>query len=128
VMYALLPQITQPGQPAVPALPPNAADPTQTFLTIFIVMTAIGAPVTGGIVLVLIMRALAHRLPSSSAAADSTKPKAARPAKAAVSAAAPKELSPAEARFWKIAATLLSLALGGGLLALFWNDIVRLFS
>lgn len=130
MMYTFLPDLTQPGQRVVPPLPASASDPLQSFLTIFIVMTTIGAPVTLAIVLMIVMPWLSKQLPASSAAAEAAKPSA----KATKSAAKPapdravKPLSAREEIFWKIAATMLTLLIAGGVTAAVWPDLVRLFS
>jgi hypothetical protein len=113
MLYALLPLITTPGQQVVP--PPKEMELTQTLLMLFVAATAIGAPLTAGIVLALIFKVVSPRVPaSSSVAPEIPSPKA----KPAPKAAEPKEMSPGEARVWKILATLLLLAVGAlGLLA-----------
>lgn len=127
MMYTFLPDLTQPGQRVVPPLPASASDPLQSFLTIFIVMTTIGAPVTLAIVLMIVMPWLSKQLPASSAAAEAA-------AKATKSAAKPapdravKPLSAREETFWKIAATMLTLLIAGGVTVAVWPDLVRLFS
>jgi hypothetical protein len=144
LMYALLPQQTQPGQQVVPPLPASASDPTTAFLTIFIVMTMVGAPITLAIGLALIARWVSRQVPSSSAAAEAVAAKSAgakaaaqvptstsgaiKPSAAPDVPKAPKALSAKEEVFWKIAAAGLSLILIGGLTAIFWNDIVRMFN
>ncbi len=130
MMYTFLPDQTQPGQRIVPPLPASASDPVQAFLTVFIVMTTVGAPVTMAIVLALVMRWVSKQVPASSAAAEAAKPSA----KATKSAAKPapdrtvKPLSAGEAAFWKIAATGLTLLITGGVLVAVWPDLMRLFS
>ena len=130
MMYTFLPDLTQPGQRVVPSLPASASDPLQSFLTVFIVMTTVGAPVTLAIVLMIVMPWLSKQLPASSAAAEAAKPSA----KATKSAAKPapdrtvKPLSAREETFWKIAATVLTLLIAGGVTAAVWPDLVRLFS
>ena len=127
MMYTFLPDLTQPGQRVVPSLPASASDPLQSFLTIFIVMTTVGAPVTLAIVLMIVMPWLSKQLPASSAAAEAA-------AKATKSAAKPapdravKPLSAREETFWKSAATVLTLLIAGGVTAAVWPDLVRLFS
>jgi len=130
MMYTFLPDLTQPGQRVVPPLPASASDPLQSFLTIFVVMTTIGAPVTLAIVLMIVMPWLSKQLPASSAAAEAAKPSA-KATKSAVKPAldrAAKPLSAREEVFWKIAATVLTLLIAGGVTAAVWPDLVRLFS
>ena len=124
LLYALLPAVTTPNQQVVPPLPASAVDPTQTFLTIFIVMTAIGAPVTLGIVLALILKFTSRRVPASSSVAPDI-PTTPLPARAA--AGAPQDLSPRQARFWNILATLLVIVVA--VLGLGWlvNAFVQLY-
>ena len=131
MMYVFLPQQTRPGQQIVPPLPASAADPLQAFLTIFIVMTAVGAPVTMAIVLALVLRWVSKQVPASSAAAEAAAKPVAKATKLAVKPASDqivKPLSPREETFWKIAATLLTLLITGGVLAAVWPALVRLFS
>lgn len=127
MMYALLPQRTLPGQQVVPPLPASASDPTVAFLTIFIVMTMVGAPITLAVVLALIVRWVSKQVPASSSVAES-KATSKAPTKPSAAGEAPKALSAKEETLWKIVAPVLSLITLGGLLALFWNDIVRLFN
>ncbi len=107
LLYALLPFITAPEQVIVP--PPRAMDPTQTLLVLFVTATAIGAPVTFGIVLALLFRFVSKRVPASSNAAPEIP--TARPKPAPKTAVQPVAMSPQEARRWKIAATLMVLVL-----------------
>jgi hypothetical protein len=113
MLYALLPYITVPGQQVVP--PPKEMDLTQTLLMMFVAATAIGAPITFGIVLALIFKVVSPRVSaSSSVAPEIPSPKA----KSAPAAGETKEMSPGEARVWKVLATLLVLAVGAlGLVA-----------
>ena len=67
MLYALLPFITAPDQQVVP--PPQQMDLGQTLLTLFIAATAIGAPLTVGIVLVLLAKFVSRRVPASSSVA-----------------------------------------------------------
>ena len=120
-MYNLLPQRTLPGQSVVPPLPASAADPTQTFLTVFIVMTAVGAPVTGAIVLALLLKGVSKSIPN---AATPDQPLEKR----TTDSSSAKELSKGEATFWKIAATLLILGIIVGLGVVVWPNLVQLFS
>lgn len=104
MLYALLPYISTPTQQIVP--PPKEMDLTQTLLMLFVAATAIGAPLTVGIVLALVFKVVSPRVPASSSVAPeipAPKPKT-RPA------AEPKEMSPGETRVWKVLATLLVLA------------------
>lgn len=131
MMYTLLPQQTQPGQQVVPPLPASASDPLQAFLTIFIVMTTVGAPVTMAIVLALVLRWVSKQVPASSAAAEATAKPAAKATKPAAQTApdrAAPTLSAREAAFWKIAATGLTVLIAGGVTAAIWPELVRLFS
>ncbi len=106
MLYAFLPFITTPGQQVVP--PPKEMDLTQTLLMLFVVATAIGAPLTFGIVLALIFKVVSPRVSASSSVAPEIPSPKAKP----VAKAEPKEMSPGEARVWKILATLLVLAVG----------------
>ena len=131
LMYYLLPQLTQPGQQVVPPLPPSAADPLQSFLTIFIVMTTVGAPVTMAIVLALVLRWISKQVPASSAAAEAAARPAAKATKPAAKSASDQTVKPLSAReetYWKIAATVLTLLIAGGVTAAVWPEVVRLFS
>jgi hypothetical protein len=107
MLYALLPLITAPDQQVVP--PPQEMDLTQTLLMLFVAATAIGAPLTAGIVLALVFKVVSPRVPASSSVAPAIPAPKAKPAS---KAAEPKEMSPGEARVWKILATLLVLAVG----------------
>jgi hypothetical protein len=104
MLYALLPMITSPGQQVVP--PPKEMDLTQTLLMLFVAATAIGAPLTAGIVLALVFKVVSPRVSASSSVAPEIPSPKAKPAPVAE----PKEMSPGEARVWKILATLLVLA------------------
>jgi hypothetical protein len=106
MLYAFLPFITTPGQQVVP--PPKEMDLTQTLLMLFVVATAIGAPLTFGIVLALIFKVVSPRVSASSSVAPEIPSPKAKP----VVKAEPKEMSQGEARVWKILATLLVLAVG----------------
>jgi hypothetical protein len=113
LLYALLPFITAPGQQVVP--PPQAMDLWQTLLTLFIAATAIGAPVTAGIVLVLLAKFVSKRVPASSSVALEIPAPKARPQAAEQT----KEMSSREALVWKIVATVLLLVVAvGALMAL----------
>jgi hypothetical protein len=127
VMFALLPQRTMPGQQVVPSLPASASEPVQAFLTIFVVMTTVGAPVTMAIVLAFVLRWVSKQIPSSSTVTEAAA-KAAKPVKSTGERAATAALSPREETLWKIAATVLALLIMGGVTAAVWPDLVRLFS
>jgi hypothetical protein len=106
MLYAFLPLITAPGQQVVP--PPKDMETTQLLLMLFIVATAIGAPITFGIVLALIFKVVSPRVSASSSVAPEIPSPKAKPASKAES----KEMSPGEARVWKVLATLLVLVVG----------------
>jgi hypothetical protein len=113
MLYALLPLITAPDQQVVP--PPQEMDLTQTLLMLFVAATAIGAPLTAGIVLALVFKVVSPRVPASSSVAPEIPAPKAKPAQKTTE---PKEMSPGEARLWKVLATLLVLAVGAlGLVA-----------
>jgi hypothetical protein len=121
MLYALLPFITAPDQQVVP--PPPAMDLGQTLLTLFVAATAIGAPLTAGIVLWLVAKVVSKRVPASSSVAPeipSLKPKAGP-------AEEPKEMSPREALIWKIVATVLLLIVGAGALALLASAFAQFY-
>ena len=124
LMYSFLPDITHPGQAVVPPLPASASDPTQSFLTLFIIATAVGAPVTGAVVLAFLFYKASKNVPIETLLTPTlgSSKTTAKPASGS------KELSPREAAFWKIAATLLIL----GVLAVaglaMWPWLVQLFS
>ncbi len=82
-------------------------------LTLFIAATAIGAPLTVGIVLVLLAKFVSKRLPASSAVAPEIPTPQAKPH----ASDSPKEMSPREALIWKIVATVLLLIVAAGALA-----------
>lgn len=111
LLYLLLPFITAPDQQVVP--PPPQMDIAQTLWTLFIAATAIGAPLTAGIVLMLFFKFVSKRLPATSAAAPVVTPSKAGPRAVEPSQA----MSPREALMWKIAATVLLLIIGVGALA-----------
>ncbi len=121
LLYSLLPFITTPNQQVVP--PPRAMDTGQTLLTLFIAATAIGAPVTMGIVLVLVARLVARRVPASSSVAPEIPSPKAKPR----AADQPGEMSPREALIWKIAATILLLIVAAGLLALMASAFAQFY-
>jgi hypothetical protein len=112
LLYALLPFITTPNQQVVP--PPQPMDAGQTLLTLFIAATAIGAPLTAGIVLVLIVKFVSKRVPASSSVA----PEIPSPRDQSRAAEQPKEMSPRESLIWKIVATILLLIMAAGALVL----------
>ena len=121
MLYTLLPMISTPDQQLVP--PPPAMDLGQTLLTLFIAATAIGAPVTIGIVLVLLAKLVYKRVPASSSVApdiSSPKPKARQ-------AQDPKEMSPREATIWKVVATILVLIVGAGTLLLLGSVFTQFY-
>ena len=107
MLYAFLPLITTPGQQVVP--PPKEMDLTQTLLMLFVAATAIGAPLTMGIVLALIFKVVSPRVSASSSVAPVLSAPKAKPAS---KANGPQEMSPGEARVWKILATVLVLVVG----------------
>jgi hypothetical protein len=125
-MYFLLPLLVPADQQVVPPLSASMSDPTQAFLTAFIAATAVGAPVTLAIVLALILRKLSSALPASSSVAPDTSPTGKSQSTGAP--AVPKEMSHGERWTWRIIATVLSLLMIAGLLALFWQPLVKLFS
>ena len=116
LMFVLLPQRTQPNQSVVPPLSGSAADPAQVLVALVILL---GTPVV-----LLIGAALTVRWISgpgtTRAAAVSTSKSATDDANMA--------LSPQEERFWKVIATLLIVGITGGVVAVLWPDLVRLFS
>src|SRR3972149_2117340 len=124
LMYAFLPDITHPGQAGVPPLPASASDPTQSFLALFIIATAVGAPITGAVVLAFLFYKASKNVPAETLITPTL-----GPGKATVKPASEsKEPSPREAGFWKIVATLLIL----GVLAVaglaMWSWLMQLFS
>ncbi len=121
MLYALLPFITAPDQQVVP--PPPTMDFWQTALMLFVAATAIGAPLTAGIVLWLVARVVSKRLPASSSVAPEIPSPKAKPR----SAEEPKEMSPREALIWKIVATVLLLIVGAGALALLASAFARFY-
>lgn len=112
LLYALLPFITAPNQQVVP--PPRPMDVGQTLLTLFITATAIGAPLTAGIVLVLVVKFVSKRVPASSSVA----PEIPSPKARSRAGEQPKEMSPRESLIWKIVATILVLIVAAGALVL----------
>jgi hypothetical protein len=121
MLYALLPAITAPGQQVVP--PPPPMDVQQLVLTLFIAATAIGAPLTVGIILWLVVKVVAKRVPASSSVA----PEIPSPKPKARSAKEPNEMSPREATMWKIVATVLLLIIGAGTLALLASAFTQFY-
>ena len=112
LLYTLLPFVTTPDQVVVP--PPQKMDVSQTLLTWFIVATAVGAPLTAGIVLALVLKFVSKRVPASSTVAPDlpvVKPKS-------KTTEPVTDLSPREALLWKIAATVLVLIVAA--LGLVW--------
>jgi hypothetical protein len=118
LLYALLPFTTAPDQQVVP--PPQQMDATQTLLTLFVAVTAIGAPLTAGLVLMLLFKFVSKRLPATSSAAPEIPTSKARPR----AVERPQEMPPREALIWKIAATVLLLIVGAGALV----GLVALFA
>lgn len=121
MLYALLPFMTAPDQQVTP--PPAAMDVQQLVLTLFVAATAIGAPLTAGIVLWLVAKVVSKRVPASSSAAPeipASKPQA-RPAEE------PKAMSSREALLWKIVATILLLLVGAGTLALLASAFAQFY-
>jgi len=109
MLYALLPFITAPDQQVVP--PPQEMDLGQTLLTLFIAATAIGAPLTAGIVLALALKFVSRRLPATSSAAPEIPTPKAKPR----AVDQPREMSPREALIWKIVAMVLLLIIAAGI-------------
>ena len=111
LLYALLPFLTAPDQQVVP--PPQQMDLGQTLLTLFIAATAIGAPLTVGIVLVLLAKFVSKRVPASSSVAPEIPSPKAKPRAVEQSA----EMSARAALIWKIVAAVLLLIVAAGALA-----------
>ena len=111
LLYALLPFITAPNQQVVP--PPRPMDLGQTLLMLFIVATAIGAPLTMGIVFALLAKPVSKRVPASSSVAPEIPSPTAKPR----TAEQPKEMSSRQGLIWKIVAAVLLLIVGAGTLA-----------
>jgi hypothetical protein len=111
LLYALLPFLTAPDQQVVP--PPQQMDLGQMLLTLFIAATAIGAPLTVGIVLVLLAKFVSRRVPASSSVAPEIPSPKAKPRAVEQSA----EMSARAALIWKIVATVLLLIVAAGVLA-----------
>ena len=122
LLYALLPFITAPNQQVVP--PPQPMDVGQTLLMLFIVATAIGAPLTAGIVLVLVAKFVSKRVPASSSVAPEIPTSSAKPR----AAEQPKEMSPRKALIWKIVATILLLIVAAGVLALMASAFTQFYA
>lgn len=108
MLYVLYPLISEPTDVLVP--PPAEVGQTQLWLTIFVALTAIGAPVTMGIVLALIFKFSSKRVAASSSVAPEIPASKAKPKPVA----APREMSSGEARLWQVAAGVLLLLLGAG--------------
>jgi hypothetical protein len=121
MLYALLPAITAPGQQVVP--PPPPMDVQQLLLTLFIAATAIGAPLTAGIVFWLVAKVVSKRVPASSSVAPEIPAPKAKPR----IANEPQEMSPREALMWKIVATVLLLIVGAGTLALLASAFTQFY-
>jgi len=111
MLYALLPSITVPGQQVVP--PPQPMDLGQTLLTLFVAATAIGAPLTAGIVLALVFKFVSRRVPATSSAVPEIPTPKAKPRAVKQS----KEMSTRETLVWKVAAGVLLLIVSIGVLA-----------
>ena len=122
LLYALLPFITAPNQQVVP--PPQPMDMGQTLLTLFIAATAIGAPLTLGIVLVLLAKFVSKRVPASSSVAPEIPSPSIKPR----GADQPKEMSPRERFAWKIAATILLLIVAAAVLALMAAAFMQIYA
>ena len=127
VMYSLLPYRTQPGDVVVPPLPDSASNATMSFLTIFIVASAVGAPVTGGVVLAIVFRLLSRRVPTDALAVPAA-PKSVSKAAKSGQLAEPRELSRGEVVFWQIAATLLIIGVIVVLGIALWPTLTAWFS
>ena len=121
LLYALLPFITAPYQQVVP--PPQPMDVGQTLLTLFIAATAIGAPLTAGIVLALVFKFASKRVAATSSAA----PEIPTPRSKPRVAEQPQEMSPREGLIWKIVATVLLLIVGAGALALLASAFAQFY-
>ena len=121
LLYALLPFLTAPDQQVVP--PPQQMDLGQTLLTLFIAATAIGAPLTVGIVLVLLAKFVSRRVPASSSVAPEIPTPKAKPRAVEQSA----EMSAREALIWKIVAAVLLLIVGAGTLALLASAFTQFY-
>ena len=121
LLYALLPFITAPSQQVVP--PPQPMDLGQTLLTLFIAATAIGAPLTVGILLALVFKFTSKRVAASSSVAPEIPAPKAKPR----AAGEPREMSPREALIWKIVATALLLIVAAGVLALLASAFVQFY-
>ena len=111
LLYALLPFITAPYQQVVP--PPQPMDLGQTLLTLFIAATAIGAPLTVGILFALVFKFASKRVAASSSVA----PEIPAPKPKARAVGQPNDMAPREASIWKIVATVLMLIVAAGALA-----------
>ena len=122
LLYVLLPFITAPNQQVVP--PPQPMDVGQTLLTLFIAATAIGAPLTVGIVLVLLAKFVSKRLPASSSVA----PEIPSPTAKSRAIERPKEISPRESLIWKIVATILLLIVAAGALMLLASAFAQFYA
>ena len=121
LLYALLPFLTAPDQQVVP--PPQQMDLGQTLLTLFIAATALGAPLTVGIVLVLLAKFVSRRVPASSSVAPEIPTPKAKPRAVEQSA----EMSAREALIWKIVASALLLMVGAGALALLASAFAQFY-
>jgi hypothetical protein len=121
LLYALLPFLTAPDQQVVP--PPPQMDLGQTLLTLFIAATAIGAPITAGIVFALVFKFASKRVAASSSVAPEIPAPKAKPR----GDDQPKDMTPREALIWKIVATVLLLIVAAGALALLASAFVQFY-
>ena len=121
LLYAFLPYLTAPDQQVVP--PPPPMDLGQTLLTLFIAATAIGAPLTAGIVLALVFKFASKRVAATSSAAPEIPTPKAKPR----AVDQPTDVPPREALVWKIAATVLLLVVAAGLLALMASAFAQFY-
>lgn len=121
LLYALLPFITAPDQQVVP--PPPPMELGQTLLSLFIAATAIGAPLTAGIVLVLVAKFVSKRTPATSSAA----PEIPTPRAKTAASEPPQEMSAREALMWKVVATVLLLIIAVGSLVLMASAFAQFY-
>jgi hypothetical protein len=95
----------------------------QTLLTLFIAATAIGAPITAGIVLALVFKFASKRVAASSSVA----PEIQAPKSKTRAVVQPQDMSPREALIWRIVATVLLLIMAAGALALLASAFVQFY-